>query len=128
MFNGLPILVVEDDEDVLDSIREVLEEAGFRVTTARDGAEALALLSRMPRPTTMLVDSMMGTMSGPAFISACGAVPDLAGIPAVLISGHHHDELELPNVRGFLLKPFTGDELLEAVARAVGAQPPPTQG
>lgn len=119
MITGLQILVVEDDHDVLASIREVLEEAGYVVTTARNGAEGLAALREIPRPVVMLVDFMMAEMSGAEFLRACSATPTLAEIPAVIISGAGHGEVELNGVHRYLPKPFSGDQLLETVARVV---------
>jgi CheY-like chemotaxis protein len=115
------ILVVEDDHDVRESIREVLEDAGYHVTTAPNGARALAALREMPRPAVMLVDVMMAEMSGPELLRVCAADPNLARIPAVVISGADHGALELPHVHSFVPKPFNGEQLLEAVGRAASA-------
>jgi len=116
MVIGVSILVVEDDGDVLESIREVLEEAGYQVIAARNGVEALAALDRMPAPAAMLVDSWMAEMGGPELLRMCASDPRLARVPAIVISGHHH-AVELPNVRGFVPKPFGADQLLGALAR-----------
>jgi CheY-like chemotaxis protein len=56
MITGLPIFVVEDGQDVLNSIREVLEDAGFVVTTAGSGEEALLRLRQIPLPAAMLFE------------------------------------------------------------------------
>lgn len=117
MLNGTSILVVEDDHDVLESIRELLEDSGYQVTSARNGVEALAVLGQMAPPAAMLVDSLMTEMSGGEFLRACVADPKLAGIPAIVMSAHSHGALEAPNVRGFVPKPFSPDELLGPLAR-----------
>jgi two-component system phosphate regulon response regulator PhoB len=120
MTAGLQILVVEDDPDVRECLREVLEDAGYVVTTAHDGDEALARLAQPPRPAVMLIDFVMPGMSGQELIRACGASPELAEIPVVIISGQRFHELEVTAAHGFLPKPFAGDEVLEAIARAIG--------
>jgi CheY-like chemotaxis protein len=118
MVIGASILVVEDDDDVLESIRELLEDSGYRVTPARNGVEALAVLGQMPPPAAMLVDSLMAEMSGAEFLEACASDPKLAGIPAIVISGYSPG-LDVPNVHGFVPKPFGPDELLGPLARLV---------
>jgi CheY-like chemotaxis protein len=119
MVIGASILVVEDDGDVLESIRELLEDSGYQVTAARNGVEALALLGEIAPPAAMLVDSFMGEMSGAEFLEACAADPKLAGIPAIVISGDSHAALDVPNVHGVVPKPFGPDELLGPLARLV---------
>jgi CheY-like chemotaxis protein len=119
MVIGVSILVVEDDGDILESIRELLEDSGYQVTAARNGVEAMAALARMVPPAAMVVDSSMAEMSGVEFLAACAADPKLAGIPAIVISGHRPGALDLPNVRGFVPKPFGPEELLGPLARLV---------
>jgi CheY-like chemotaxis protein len=116
MVIGTSILVVEDDDDVLESICELLEESGYQVTATRNGVEALAVLRQMARPAAMLVDSLMAEMSGAEFLRRCAADPELAAIPAIVISAHTHGAIDMPNVRGFVPKPFNVDQLLGAVA------------
>jgi len=119
---GASILVVEDDGDVLESICELLEEAGYQVTPTQNGVEALAVLRQMAPPAAMLVDSLMAKMSGAEFLKACASDTRLADIPAIVISGNTHSELESPNVRGFVAKPFDGEKLLGALARLLKRQ------
>ena len=119
MVIGASILVVEDDDDVLESIRELLEDSGYQVTAARNGVEALAVLGQMPPPAAMLVDSLMAEMSGAEFLQACATDPKLASIPAIVISGNSPAALDVPNVQGFVTKPFGPDQLLEPLARVV---------
>jgi CheY-like chemotaxis protein len=64
---------------------------------------------------------MMAEMSGPELLRVCAADPNLARIPAVVISGADHGALELPHVHSFVPKPFNGEQLLEAVGRAASA-------
>jgi len=115
MVIGTSILVVEDDDDVLESIREVLEQSGYQVTATRNGVEALAALRLMARPAAMLVDSLMAEMSGAEFLRRCAADPELTGIPAIVISGHSQGAIDMPNVHGFVPKPFGADQLLGAI-------------
>ena len=63
------VLVVEDDRDVCDAIRESLEDAGYRVCAASNGADALALLRDLgAMPDLILLDLMMPVMDGERFL------------------------------------------------------------
>jgi CheY-like chemotaxis protein len=117
MVIGASILIVEDDDDVLESLRELLEEAGYQVTAARNGVEALEELRQMAPPAAMLVDSLMPEMSGIEFLRTCAADPKLATIPALVISGYTHGAPQIANVHAFVAKPFNVEHLLASIAR-----------
>ena len=125
MVIGTSILVVEDDHDVLESIRELLEDSGYQVTAARNGVEALAVLAQMAPPAAMLVDSLMAEMSGAEFLKACAADPKLAGIPAIVISTdatpNRIERLMALGARGYVTKPFRPESLRAELERTLGA-------
>ncbi len=81
------VLLVDDDADIREVVQMVLEIHGYRVTTASDGAEALAHLRGGARPCLILLDIMMPVMSGPEFRAAQLCDPALAKIPVVVLSG-----------------------------------------
>jgi CheY-like chemotaxis protein len=109
------IYVVEDDEEVSESIREILEEAGFRVTQAPDAVTALARLKSGYRPAAMIVDVVLPAMSGTELLRACRDDPALAGIPAVVVSAIRPPDLGAQEAARFVAKPFTVDRLLDAL-------------
>jgi CheY-like chemotaxis protein len=83
------VLVIDDDEDIRDTIRAVLEDQGFAVACATNGREALDMLLRDEwNPTLILLDLTMPEMDGWAFRQEQQKVPRLAEIPVVLFSGH----------------------------------------
>jgi CheY-like chemotaxis protein len=112
---GLPILLVEDDEDVLDAIREVLEDAGYVVATARSGFEALASLTGHPVPAAMVVDFMMSGMNGADLLRACAADPRLEAMPTLVMSAARPADLAGHGIHSYLPKPFSPEQLLEAL-------------
>jgi DNA-binding response OmpR family regulator len=59
----ISVLVVDDDPNALDIVRTYLESKGYKVSTAKDGQEALAQLERV-RPAIVLLDVMMPGMDG----------------------------------------------------------------
>ena len=83
------VLVVEDDLDIRQALMEILEDHGFTALGARDGAEALGLLSRATElPCLILLDLMMPVMDGATFRETQRSDPRLASIPVVVLSAH----------------------------------------
>ena len=83
------ILLVDDDGDVRETIREALEEEGHRVTSAANGQEALSLLrDGKVRPDLILLDIMMPEMDGWAFRAEQRKHPELASIPVVVFTAY----------------------------------------
>jgi CheY-like chemotaxis protein len=79
------VLVIDDDDDIRDTLSEVLEEVGYSVATAGQGREALALL-RQIRPQVILLDLNMPVMGGAEFRRAQRGDPDLAAIPTIIMT------------------------------------------
>ena len=113
------VLVVEDDQEIRDTLREVLEDHGYEVIWAENGAEALDRLRGALSPRLILLDLMMPVMDGWEFSKALRAEPRLAGIPVVIISADHGLEQKTSAlaVDGYLAKPFHLDALLATVNR-----------
>ncbi len=118
------VMVVEDDFAIRDTLRELLEEEGYRVTQAANGAEALARLRDAGIPKLILLDLMMPVMDGWEFRHAIEADPRLASIPVIVISADHALEQKIGamHVEGYLPKPFELDRLLETVERFAEAR------
>ncbi len=113
------ILLVEDDPGMRESIRSLLEREGFRVETARDGAEAWELLSRGPRPAAILADLYTPRMTGHDLVARIRRTPRLASIPVIGMSGEPATRAR-PSTQAFLEKPFSLEQLEWALER-VGA-------
>ena len=79
------LLIVDDALTIRRYHRAIAERAGFRTVEAADGSEALERALTEP-PDLLLVDVNMPTMDGYAFLRAVRSHPDLAAIPAVMIS------------------------------------------
>jgi CheY-like chemotaxis protein len=112
------VLVVDDDYAIREMLIEVLEDAGYQVTSAENGQQALSLLQEAPAlPCVILLDLMMPVMSGWAFREAQQADPKLADIPVVVLSarpGLQHDAF-MTTVNEFLQKPVDIAHLLTIV-------------
>jgi signal transduction histidine kinase/CheY-like chemotaxis protein len=82
---GALVLVVDDDEAVRDTMTRFLTREGYSVATASGGREALRL-ARELRPAAITLDVMMPDLDGWTVLSALKGDPELADIPAILVS------------------------------------------
>jgi CheY-like chemotaxis protein len=65
---NLNILIVEDDEDLNKAYRMIIESAGYKVTSAYDGKQALELIEKGAHPDIIFLDLRMPVMDGIAFL------------------------------------------------------------
>lgn len=122
MAEGRRILVVEDEEGISRVVADLLSDEGYAVRTAANGTEALALL-RAWRPDAIVLDMMMPVMDGWAFRAAQRALPNgLAAIPIVVLSAARDAAAHAAalGAAAAIPKPFDLDDVLTAVARALG--------
>ena len=109
------ILVVDDDDDVRDTIVQCFGAEGYHAFGARNGQDALdQLRTRSPLPCVILLDIMMPVMDGRAFRAAQLLDPRLCDIPIVIVTananlGEMETELE---TSGALRKPVSLKQLL----------------
>lgn len=112
------VLVVEDDDEIRQTLRDVLESEGYDVITTANGKEALERLEEIEAPGLMVVDLMMPVMSGEQFLTAVRQREEYAGIPAVVLSAWPLDASKLDGqAQDFVKKPVALDRLLDAVER-----------
>lgn len=116
------ILVVDDDADVRAELGGVLQDAGFGVDVAKDGAEALELLKSRPAPSLILLDLKMPVMNGWQFCRAKAAEARLRKIPVVVLSaaGELEGSDDPIQAQALLPKPLDVDRLLDTVRAACG--------
>jgi CheY-like chemotaxis protein len=79
------VLVVDDDPDIRDSLRILLEDEGYEVQTAADGAEAVATMCAMA-PCFVILDLMMPVMDGWEVSSLMHSDARLAEIPVCVVT------------------------------------------
>lgn len=115
---SLSVLIVEDDDPIRVPLKEFLEEEGFEVHAARNGREALAVLSRIAPPGLILLDLMMPLMSGSEFLAERRHDRRLRDIPVVIMSAWMHRWTgQAVGVDNVLSKPVNSDQLLALVSR-----------
>src|SRR5690349_16993945 len=83
---GRRVLVVDDDADIRETVSLILEDEGYEVQSAQDGAAALGVLRAGPLPDVILLDLMMPVMNGWQFREQQTRDPRLAAIPVVVLS------------------------------------------
>lgn len=76
-------LVVDDEPDIRETLREAVEMAGCTAVLAANGADALELMASS-RPCMVIVDLMMPVMTGIELLHAMQQVPALADVPVVI--------------------------------------------
>jgi CheY-like chemotaxis protein len=111
---GGPILVVEDDPAIRESVCTILEDEGYRVVSAGNGKEAIDMLRALtPAPRLILLDLMMPVMNGWEFYARTRTDDVVAAIPVVVMSAYEGDART--GSLTLLRKPLRLDELLAAV-------------
>jgi two-component system phosphate regulon response regulator PhoB len=110
------ILVVDDERDLLDSLRFALEREGFTTLTAANGTAALSLMNHSPPPDLVLLDWMLPDMSGTEVCRTIRTTERTRATPVIMVSARGE---EIDRVVGFELgaddyvtKPFSIRELL----------------
>ncbi len=118
------MLVVDDDPVILRLLQVNFEMAGFTVSTAADGAEALAAATSEP-PDLVVSDVMMPGMNGLELVSALDADDRTRRIPVVLLSARAQaDDVTEGFMAGaddYVTKPFEPLDLVDRVNRLLGA-------
>jgi CheY-like chemotaxis protein len=118
---ALTILVVDDDEQTRNSLREILEEEGYGVATASNGQEAIEKLDGGDPPALILLDLLMPVMDGWQFLARQQSHPLSRPVPIVLLSGMAYIR-DAPGVADFLSKPIRPEKLLSCIKRFCGEQ------
>jgi len=115
----LPLMIVDDDDDLRDALADIMTAQGYEVAAFGDARAALTALEGGVTPFLILLDLMMPGMSGWEFRAAQLENPTLASIPVVVMTaaGHLNDAARrLSNVE-VLHKPFTFEILMPVIAR-----------
>jgi CheY-like chemotaxis protein len=121
------VLVVEDDEAIRETLADVLQDGGYMVDGAVDGAEAIEQMERR-RPDLVLLDLHMPGMDGWEFLAVKAARRGLADVPVLVLSAANEGGLGNAQEEGapmYLRKPFAVEDLLAKVDRLT--QEPPRQ-
>jgi len=114
------ILIVEDNDDIRDTLEEILKTEGYRTYAVKNGREAVAALKRITGPSLILLDIMMPVMDGHEFLEARKSDSVLATLPVVMITALEAARAltigkEPATAIGYLRKPIAINTLFEVV-------------
>jgi DNA-binding response OmpR family regulator len=116
------ILLVDDDHEIVESMRTVLENKGYRILVARDGNSGLMVAER-ENPDLLILDMMMPKKSGFLVLEKLKSRPG-GLIPTIMITGNegsrHRAYAEMLGVRDYIRKPFAMEKLVRAIERVMG--------
>jgi PAS domain S-box-containing protein len=116
--NGETVLVVDDEASILTITSQTLQAFGYRVLTATDGADAVAIYAQHRREiAVVLTDMMMPVMDGPAMIHALMRINPAIKIVAAsgLNANGNAAKMLGAGVKHFLTKPYTAGTLLKTM-------------
>jgi DNA-binding response OmpR family regulator len=122
MAEAKTILVVDDDQELVDGLRIVLEKQGYRVIQARDGQQGKQQVYQH-RPDLMILDMMMPRMGGYPVLEHFKGKVDAP--PIIMITANegsrHKAYAEYLGVIDYIRKPFAMERLLESVEKGLAA-------
>jgi len=125
MAEGKIILVVDDDMELSDGLRVVLEKQGHKVLQARDGQQGKQVIYQH-RPDLVILDMMMPRMGGYPVLEHFRGKSDAP--PIIMITANegsrHKAYAEWLGVVDYIRKPFAMERLLESIEKAFAPKPP----
>lgn len=118
------ILLVEDEPNIVESLRFILEQSGFAVDVVSDGSIALARVST-DSPDAVVLDIMLPGMNGFDVLRAIRGDPKLAALPVIVLTakGQPNDRklAETIGATAFITKPYSNAEVIECVRSHAGS-------
>ena len=116
------ILLADDEEDLRSILQMTLEDPGYRLLEAEDGAVAWELI-QAERPDLVILDWMMPNKNGKDVAYAMRSNPATKDIPIIMLTARDRvedrEESEEMGVYAYLIKPFSPLHLLEKVQHAL---------
>ena len=117
------ILCIEDEAEMIDLTRLVLEREGFEVLGAVGGSQGLAII-KQEKPDLVLLDLMMPDMDGWEVYRQMRADKDLANIPVIVVTARAQSidkvlGLQVAKVADYITKPFGPKDLITSINRVL---------
>jgi CheY-like chemotaxis protein len=107
------VFLVEDDDELRELAREVIEDEGYSVLTARDGHEALHRMRGFTGRGVALIDLWLPRMDGWDVIATMKRDEKMRNIPVVVVSSQSGD---VPGAERIITKPCMPEDLIRAVS------------
>ena len=114
------VLVVDDALSVRNTLQQLVEDAGFRVQTARDGLEAIHAMHTF-KPQVVLTDLEMPNMNGVELTMSLRGRDETRNLPIIMVTSRsqdkHRELAERAGVNFYITKPYNEAELLQAIRK-----------
>jgi len=127
MAESKTILIVDDDRELVDGLRALLERQGFHVLQAHDGHQGKTAIYDK-KPDLVILDMMMPRMGGYPVLEHFKGKPEAP--PIIMMTANegsrHKAYAEYLGVVEYLRKPFAAEKLLEAVSKVLGSDAAPS--
>ena len=127
MTSGRLVLLVDDDRDLATALSAVLQQRGFEVVVAADAVSGLRSAVQL-RPDAVVLDVGLPGGEGTVVLRRLRALPQLAGVPVVMMSGRdptkYRDDALAGGAAAYLEKPFDPGDLVAALFTALGEDAP----
>jgi DNA-binding response OmpR family regulator len=118
------ILLVDDDNEIIETMRTVFDGRGYRVLVARDGNAGLTVAER-ENPDLIILDMMMPKKSGFLVLEKLKTRPG-GLIPTIMITGNegsrHRAYAEMLGVKDYIRKPFAVEKLVKSAEKILGTE------
>ncbi len=116
------VLLIEDETNIAEALRFILERDGWQVSALGDGAQAVAMVRGL-RPDLVILDLMLPGADGLEILAALRADPATAALPVLMLTakGQARDRAaaEAAGVSRFMAKPFANAEIVAAASALV---------
>jgi two-component system response regulator VicR len=124
--NNRVILCIEDEQEMIDLIRLILNRRGYDVKGANSGLEGLNLIKK-ERPDLILLDLMMPDMDGWEVYQKMKADEKMKNIPVIVVTARAQSidkvlGLHIAKVDDYIAKPFSPHELMNSVEKVLSGQ------
>jgi CheY-like chemotaxis protein len=120
------ILVVDDEFALVESLADLLEDAGYRVVSAANGKDGFERAEK-EKPDLIVTDFMMPIADGMELIRSVRSSPACRNMPVVMMTAtskhvalSSQSKADTPRVNAFLKKPFQVDDLLDIIEDLIG--------
>ena len=110
----MPILIVDDEQDIRETLEDFLSDEGFSVRSAADGEAALRVLGEPDLPCVVILDLIMPVLDGNEVFQQMQANERLANVPVIVTTS---DPSRAPAGVPLLKKPVSLQGLLAAIER-----------
>lgn len=126
MSRSADILCIEDDAELIELIRLILQQQGYSVRGCTSGEEGLQAAHNQV-PDLILLDVMMPMMDGWEVLRRIRRAPDLAAVPVVLVTAKAQGidkmlGLHVARADDYITKPFGPQELVDCVAKVLAGR------